>query len=147
MAEGRVIQGYVVVTDRRLIWTEGRRFLSLPFDRAVRAQQIFEETHRYRLTLTHEPIDRERDAALPWDIPRHLGRLRARKTWNRVTQFRFSRADTEAAEALRRALSRAGVPFAPAVVRPHHREQGVAYLQRMGSIRAWWYRRRFSGLD
>jgi hypothetical protein len=138
--------GYVAVTDRRLIWTEWRGSVSLSFEQMLRAQEIFEETHRYRLRFLHEPIDRPRDAPLPWDLPHHFRRLRQRKTWNRRTELRFSRANTDAAEAIRRALVEAGVTLLEPVVRPHRRHVSDRTLYRIRPIRAWWDRRRFSRL-
>jgi hypothetical protein len=137
--------GYVLVTDRRLLWTEGRRLLSLPFELILRAQEIFEETHRYRLRLLHEPIERERDPAFPWDLPQHVRRFRQRHRWNRLTDLPFSRANTAAAVAIRRALDRTKVPLLPHVVRPHRRDQQVRYLVRVSPLRSWWHRRRLPG--
>jgi hypothetical protein len=46
--------------------------VSLPFGAILLAEQTIEETHRYRLTLHHRPIDRPRDKESPWDLPAPL---------------------------------------------------------------------------
>jgi hypothetical protein len=148
VAEGRLRRGgYIVVTDRRLIWTVGREVESLALSQILRAQEIFEESHRYRLRLFHEPIDRQRDVPLPWDLPRHLRRWTRRKTWNRTTNLPFSRADTEAAEAIRHGLARTGVIMLESIRRPHTRDEADTTLYRIGPIRSWWYRRRLRGAE
>jgi hypothetical protein len=141
LAEGRMRDHrYIVVTDRRMIWNEGGQVLMLPVQRITRAQEIFEETHRYRLRLLHEPINREHERALPWDLPRHVRRFRQRRMWSRLTDLTFSRPDTKAVVAIRQALSGAKVPFLSPVVRPHHRDKGYKVLVRMSPIWAWWHR-------
>ena len=127
---------YLLVTPRRIITKELNRFVSLPFDMIVWAEQMIEETHRYRLTLHHRPIDRPRDKALPWDLPRHWRRFRARHRWNRESVLRFSRQNTVAAEAIRRELNRRGSPLGPLVVKPHvHDDRSVAYIYHPGALR------------
>jgi hypothetical protein len=128
-----------------LIWTEGPRFLSLPFERITGAQEIFEESHRYRLRLLHEPIEREQDAVLPWDIPRHVRRFRHRRR-SRATDIPFSRVGTGVAVAIRQALAEADVTFLPRLVRAHRRDAGRT-LYPPGPIRTWWYRRRLRGSE
>ena len=148
VAEGRMRGfGYIMVTDRRLLWMERERVLSLPFDGVVVAQEIFEETHRFRLRLHHEPIDRQWGPVLPWDFPQHIRRLRQRKTWNRTTELRFSRANAAAAVAIRRMLTGAETHFLPPIVRPHRREEHVAILRPPRPFGAWWHRRRHSGVQ
>lgn len=134
LAEGTLRDwSYLLVTRHRIVWEEGLRSVTLPFDAILWAEPMVEETHRYRLTLHHRPIDRPRDKALPWDLPRHWRRFRARHRWNRESVLQFSRQNTVAAETIRRELARRGIPMGPLVVRPHvHDDRSVAYLHHPG---------------
>jgi len=99
---------FLLVTDRRLLWSGwGGPIHELTLD-AVRSAADGTYLHRYTLVLTHDPVERTEWAPAHRLLWFRWGNT-TEKRLRRTTTFAFSRRDTEAAAALRDRLEPRGI--------------------------------------
>jgi len=104
---------FVIVTDRRVLWT-GR--LTPPTGEQIAFAEVtaFAEGtfdgHRYVLAIQHRPVRWEED------VRRWFGGYRRVRRKRTETRFGFSRAGTEAAQALHQAIVTRAIPEVPLTV-------------------------------